>query len=210
MVQALWLVKHWMMYNKIINMNKVLISISIVVLILASCGRSPEDTGRTFVPDMQYSSAYEPYAPGPNVKGSNLNDGLSARKPVKGTIPRGHYVYHLEDTDEDRELSKEVASPIEKTEQTLSHGKDLYNIYCGICHGEKGDGNGEIVANGEYKPVPTSYIEGRGLELTEGEIYHAITYGKNMMGHYRAQLDSRERWEVTQYVQSLQKKAKGE
>lgn len=74
----------------------------------------------------------------------------------------------------------------------------------------KRDGNGEIVANGEYKPVPTSYLEGRGAELTEGEIYHALTYGKNMMGHYRAQLDSRERWIVTHYVQSLQNQEKGE
>jgi mono/diheme cytochrome c family protein len=198
------------MYNKLKNMNKVLILFSLIVLMILSCGRSPEDTGRTYVPDMQYSSAYEPYAPGPNVEGSSLNDGLSAREPVKGTIPRGHLTYHLEDTDEDREKSKAITSPIEKSDKSLAKGKHLYNIYCGVCHGEKGDGNGVIVANGEYKPVPTSYLEGRGMELTEGEIYHAITYGKNMMGHYRAQLDSRERWVVTQYVQSLQKKAKGE
>lgn len=119
-------------------MNKILILFPVFILILISCGRSPEDTGRTFVPDMQYSSAYEPYAPGPNVEGSTLNDGLSARQPVAGTIPRGHYPYHLKDTDEDREKSKDVTSPIEKSEKNLLKGKDLYNIYCGICHGEKG------------------------------------------------------------------------
>ena len=117
MVQVQWSVKHWMMYNKFMNMNKVLILFSLIVLIMLSCGRAPEDTGRTFVPDMQYSSAYEPYAPGPNVEGSSLNDGLSAREPVKGTIPRGHFTYHLKDTDEDREKSKEVISPIEKSDK---------------------------------------------------------------------------------------------
>lgn len=197
------------MRNKQGDIMKQII-LSLAILVLVSCGRDPEDTGRTFVPDMQYSSAYEPYAPGPKVDGSTLNDGLSARKPVKGTIPRGHITYHLKDTDEDREKSKEVKSPVERTESTQLKGKELYNIYCGVCHGEKGDGNGEIVANGHYKPVPTSYIEGRGLELTEGEIYHAMTYGKNMMGHYRSQLNSRERWLVTHYVQTLQEKAKGE
>ena len=184
--------------------------LSLSLLILASCGRDPEDTGRTFIPDMQYSSAYESYVPGPNVEGSTLNDGLSARQPVSGTVPRGHLVYELNDTEEDREKSKEIKTAIARSEETELKGKDLYNIYCGICHGEKGDGNGEIVANGHYKPVPTSYIEGRGVLLTEGEIYHAISYGKNMMGHYRSQLDSRERWMVTHYVQTLQEKAKGE
>jgi cytochrome c553 len=198
------------MQNKVRNMNKLLIIASVLIMIFSSCGRSPEDTGRTFVPDMQYSSAYEPYAPGPIVEGSTLGDGLSARKPVKGTIPRGHITYHLNDTEEDREKSKEVKSIVLRTEETVQQGKDLYNIYCAICHGDKGDGNGYIVENGHYKPVPTSYIEGRGNELTEGEIYHAMTYGKNMMGHYRSQLTSKERWVVTHYVQSLQEKAKGE
>ena len=85
--------------------------LSLSLLILASCGRDPEDTGRTFIPDMQYSSAYESYVPGPNVEGSTLNDGLSARQPVSGTVPRGHLVYELNDTEEDRENQRKLKLP---------------------------------------------------------------------------------------------------
>ena len=79
---------------KDMKLNFSYLIIVIVVLTLMSCGKSPEDTGRTFIPDMQYSSAYEPYSEGPQIEGSTFKNGASARKPVEGTIPRGHIPYH--------------------------------------------------------------------------------------------------------------------
>ena len=42
-------------------------------------------------------------------------------------------------------------------------------------------------------------------DLTDGKIYHTITYGVNAMGSYASQLSPEERWKVVQYVHQLQK-----
>ena len=40
-------------------------------------------------------------------------------------------------------------------------------------------------------------------EITEGSIYHVITYGLNSMGSHANQLTQEERWQVTDYVLKL-------
>ena len=42
-------------------------------------------------------------------------------------------------------------------------------------------------------------------DLTDGKIYHTITYGLNSMGSYASQLEPDERWKVVLYVHQLQK-----
>jgi len=74
-------------------------------------------------------------------------------------------------------------------------------VYCGICHGAKGDGQGWLVQREKILGVPSYADAARNINL--GSTYHVIYYGLNSMGSYAGQLDYKERWQVTEYVMKL-------
>lgn len=172
---------------------------------LSSCSsdevqREPESV---FMPNMYYSIAYEPYSEDPN--GEN---NMEARLPVDGTIKRGFVPYEIPNTNEGyTEALNNLKSPIETTEESLETGMKLYNIYCISCHGETGDGQGKLVQNEKILGVP-SYGASRLPNITEGSIFHVMTYGKNMMGSHASQLTWDERWKVSQHVLKLRSELK--
>ena len=99
----------------------------------------------------------------------------------------------------DYEFAKaNLISPLDSTQVDLARGKELYDIYCGICHGNKGDGQGNLVKREKILGIPSYADVGRAI--TEGSIYHTIYYGKNAMGSYANQLNEEERWQVVAYV----------
>lgn len=129
--------------------------------------------------------------------------GSATRKPVEGSVASGMKPYPF--TKEEKELSKTLKSPFAYTKETLKEGKAYYEIFCDHCHGEKGDGNGPLVSLGVYPAQPPSYT-GAAKDLTPGEIYHAIYYGKGVMGSHASQISEDKRWKIVMYVESLQGK----
>ena len=81
---------------------------------------------------------------------------------------------------------------------------------CSHCHGYEGQGDGSIIKLQKF-PAPPSYSKGtssRGgamKDLTDGKIFHTITYGVNLMGPHKYQLTPEERWKIVMYVHELQK-----
>lgn len=174
------------------------------VALLASCSdrRKP---GRIYMPDMTYSRAYESYTANPN-----FADGLTARKPVEGTVKRGELLpYHLKDDSLGYALSAEVKNPLNMTETDLAEGKRLFNIYCAICHGTGLDGQGPLVKSGKYLAAPANFKDARYIAMPEGTMFHSITYGKNLMGSYASQVDRRQRWMIVAYIKSVQGQSSG-
>ena len=90
-------------------------------------------------------------------------------------------------------------SPLLKNEENLTKGKELYAVYCAVCHGSKGDGQGILMTREKFLGIP-SYAD---RDITDGSIYHVLMYGKNLMGSHASQVDSKERWQISQYVLSL-------
>lgn len=127
--------------------------------------------------------------------------------PINGSVP-----YYYKDTEEERTraMSEIVRNPFLITKDALKKGKDLYTIYCGLCHGEKGDGNGFLYDHPEakYPAKPANLISDDFIAASEGRYYHAIMYGKNVMGSYADKLSYTERWNVIHYIRSLQANAK--
>ncbi|QMU66635.1 MAG: c-type cytochrome [Flavobacteriaceae bacterium] len=146
------------------------------------------------MPDMYVSVPY-------NTNGASGIDGSPVNmKPVAGTISRGNTPYEYADTNADYERAKQtLKSPLEKNEKNLENGKKMYAIYCTSCHGKKGDGNGVLSQRGKFEGIPNY----KDRDLTEGNIYHVIIYGKNLMGSHASQLTDKERWQVVQYVEQL-------
>ena len=133
--------------------------------------------------------------------------------------PNGSVPYYYSNTEEERlRATREIVkNPYPITATGLEHGKALYNIYCGICHGVNGDGQGYLVREedpakgivaGVYPAAPANLLLDTFVNASPGRIYHAIMYGRNVMGSYADKLTFRERWEVIHYIRSLQAKTK--
>ena len=168
-----------------------------ICLITVSCFDSSKPNYQ-FFPNMYESVGYGTYD-----ESDAFNNGIEAQLPVEGTIPRGWVPYEFEDTNEGYDLAKNTLfSPIEKNAKNLAQGKELYGVYCAVCHGSKGDGQGILMKREKFLGIP-SYAD---RDITEGSTYHVLMYGKNLMGSHASQVDSKERWQISQYVLSLREK----
>ena len=186
---------------------------AIVLALFAACNAHGDFPGREYMPDMGHSQAYESYVPSDRLMINTgeeeptplFADGKVAREPVPGTIARGHVPYYFEDTEEDRKRAgRELVNPFNAMhDQVIEEAKNNYTIYCAVCHGDKGDGQGTIVKSGKFPPPP-SYFREDILALPEGQMFHSIHYGKNLMGSYAGQLTKEERWQVVSYIKQMQ------
>jgi len=186
-------------------MNKtksIVVGALIVGLAISACntGGKRRNPGKTYAPDMTYSRAYDAYTSNPN-----FEDGQTSRLPVPGTIAQGH---ELPDrlVEGDTNAYKTLTTSLRFNEDELNEGKRLYDIYCGICHGQALDGNGPLYngGNGKFAAAPANFKDGKYLNMSVGHMYAAIKFGKNMMGSYAAQLDVKERWQVIAYIKKVQ------
>jgi mono/diheme cytochrome c family protein len=90
---------------------------------------------------------------------------------------------------------------------TMTEANRLYLVNCGICHGTKLDGNGPLYRGGDgpFPAKPATLVGDAKYEaMPEGQMYYSVTYGKNKMGSYASQLDTRQRWMVIAYIKSKQ------
>ncbi len=160
--------------------------------------------------------------------GKTLLELSSPRKPINGTIPRGYaggskktdrgivgtqngsvpYYYADTEPERTRATNEILDNPFPISEAAIADGKNLYNIFCATCHGEKGDGNGYLVRDngGVYPAQPANLINEEFTAASNGRFYHALIYGKNVMGGYADKVSYEERWNVIHYIRSLQAK----
>ncbi|NQX86089.1 MAG: cytochrome c [Flavobacteriaceae bacterium] len=176
---------------------KGLIKIVVVTVLIGSvysCNDKSKPNYQYF-PNMYKSVGYETYGEYEVFPGEQ-----EALIPPSGTLPRGYSLYEYPNTNEGYDMAKQDSkNPLDSTQIDLVRGKELYDIYCGICHGNKGKGQGKLVKNEKILGVPSYGTR----DVTEGSIYHVIYYGINSMGSYSNQLNEEERWQVTAYVQKL-------
>jgi len=178
---------------------KSLIKILVLVVMTSLVFSCKKDTrpNYQFMPNMYEPIGNETYGEYEVFPGQQ-----SAMLPVEGTIARGYSLFDYVNTNEDFERAKlELMSPLDSTQIDLARGKELYDIYCGICHGNKGQGQGNLVKREKILGIPSYDDVGRAI--TQGGIYHTIYYGKNAMGSYANQLNEEERWQVVAYVLDL-------
>ena len=187
-------------------------SILAVVFAGQACVHTEENSpGFEYMPDMYRGPAIEAYEDYGEIRDTireELNNTISARKPVEGTIPYSNNMvndmpYPYPDTNEGYEKAgKELTSPLEPTAEVIARGEAIYNDFCIHCHGEEGKGDGPVIVNGGH-PAPQAY-DGPLKDLPEGKMFHTLTYGKGVMGSHASQLSKTERWEVVAYVRVLQ------
>lgn len=192
---------------KFFIMKKESIRLFFIILIcVVFSGTNKFYPRRVYMTEMYYSEAYEPYSTPlrPFGKKTNklLNKGNTALIPGDGIVPRTVnqiLPYTLPNSNKGYLLSLKITeSPLKRKD--IERGKFMYKINCAICHGEIGDGKGELVKNEKILGVP-NYKE---RKITLGSIFHVMKYGKNNMGVYCSELTQEDLWKIAEYVILLQ------
>jgi mono/diheme cytochrome c family protein len=166
--------------------------------------------------DMQDQPKMKPY------RGTSFfSDGISSRPPVPNTIPRGFLktdsvlftgkkqksgqavpapspasgttAAYTDDTD---------VFPFPITEATVQRGRERYEIFCSVCHGLTGYGDGMIVRRGFRRAA--SFHDDRLRQAPVGHFFDAITNGWGAMPSYAAQIPVQDRWAIIAYIRALQ------
>ncbi len=161
-------------------------------------------------PDMEWQPKLRP-----QTANAFFDDGMSSRLPVEGTIARSlpiqvgeKQVYPWQDTPV---TTGRVAgttnfvelNPLPITAELLQRGQEVFNINCAACHSKLGDGNGTPKRINAMAVVGNLHDQ-RIVELTDGELFNTVSYGKNLMPSYAANLPIRDRWAAIAYLRALQ------
>jgi len=199
-------------------MKKIAIITGVItaVMLLGSCRSNNKSTGHAYMPDMAYSRAYETYAELDSTKFTNDPKLAGSmiyydRAPVPGTVARDEMARFELAMDKGTDTTNYVASKVIPNPLPPLSSVDsieaarLYLINCGICHGDKLDGNGPLYNDGKgpYLAAPKNLVADPIVsKMPDGQMFYVITYGKNAMGSYASQLSTKQRWMVTHYVKS--------
>jgi mono/diheme cytochrome c family protein len=94
--------------------------------------------------------------------------------------------------------------PIPITKEDMKRGQERYDIFCSVCHGATGNGDGMIARRGFNKPLPASYHQDRLRQAPVGHFFDAMTNGWGAMPAYAAQIPVEDRWRIIAYIRALQ------
>ncbi len=200
--------------------------------LLAGCKAGGDNQGREYAPNMYHSVAYEPLtqitdeSAGTwvnsldNGRGEYFNSNkynphrMNMREPAPNTVKRnkqGWLPYRL--GKDDLIAAAENKNPLDSSAAIIAEGKALYAVYCNHCHGPKGQGDGKVATGVTIDGVEKGLVGGVAnltgeayLNITEGHIFHVITWGKGLMQAHGSQVSPEDRWKIAKYVKTLQKK----
>ena len=164
-----------------------------LLLVFGACNRDNNYT--------VYSNAFDAYSSSPL-----YSDSMHMMLPVEGTVPRSMipYQYDAKSFDEQQRAGRELVNPMEPTKENLERGKAEFEIYCAMCHGTDGRGDGHLFTAGLFPAKPTSLRDDYVQSKPDGEIFHVITRGSisGLMGSHASQIKPDDRWRIVTYVKN--------
>jgi mono/diheme cytochrome c family protein len=129
-------------------------------------------------------------------------DGAASRPIPPHTVARGFL-------DEDQAFYAGMIGtnlvtqfPFPVTRPALERGRERFEIYCAVCHGATGEGDGMIVQRGF--PAPPSFHLERLREAPVGHFYDVMTRGYGVMYSYASRVEPADRWAIAAYIRALQ------
>lgn len=170
--------------------------------------------------DMQDQPRYETYA-----KSDFFSDGKAMREPPEGTVARGQlrenkafWTGKKENADPNIQVETTTDAsgntlvssfpndiekiPVPVTKELVDRGEQRFNIYCIVCHGAVGNGDGMIVRRGY--PQPPTYHDDRLRNAPDGHFFDVMTNGWGKMNSYASQIPAADRWAIVAYIRALQ------
>ena len=93
-------------------------------------------------------------------------------------------------------------NPVKPTPESLAKGKKMYAIDCAMCHGEKGDGKGDM----EMKNATNFTNPDVQKAHTDGEWFQIIRKGKGEMPPEGDRAKDNDIWNMVNYIREFAKK----
>lgn len=167
-------------------MRKPLLLSVLALPLLAGCHR-----------DMYVQPSKRPLDPA-----TSFADGASARQIETGTVSREDPAVPgpVETGWENGQLVLQIPVPI--TPRLLARGQQQFGIFCAVCHGSEGYGQGMIVQRGF--PEPPSFHTDRLRKAPAGHFFDVMTRGYGVMYPYASRVAPADRWAITAYIRALQ------
>jgi mono/diheme cytochrome c family protein len=170
--------------------------------------------------DMQDQPSLKPYK-----ESSFYTDKRGMRDLPEGTVARGqlredvaYYTGKKKDADPNAQSESTTdasgntlvssfpndvtAFPLTVDKKLLDRGQERYNIYCIVCHGPVGKGDGMVVRRGYSQP--STYHDDRLRNAPVGHFFDVITNGWGKMNGYASQIPVEDRWAIVTYIRALQ------
>lgn len=97
----------------------------------------------------------------------------------------------------------ELKNPVEATPASVEKGRQLFQIYCVVCHGVEAKGNGPMAKR--LTTPPGDLTQPSTAEQPDGYLYTMIREGSDAMPGHAEGLSIRERWDIVNYLRHLQK-----
>ena len=97
--------------------------------------------------------------------------------------------------------------PFQISPAVMGRGQQRFGIYCAVCHGATGAGNG--IAQRFGLNTVQSLLQDRIRTMADGEIFNTVTHGKNTMLGYGDRIQVIDRWAIIAYLRALQKSQGG-
>ena len=104
----------------------------------------------------------------------------------------------------DQKASPEVVNrknPVAPSASSIAEGKKLFTSDCVMCHGQEGDGKGELAVTMKLHP-PDYRDEIAMKKFTDGELFDIITNGKGEMPPEGKRATTQQIWNLVNYVRS--------
>ena len=96
-----------------------------------------------------------------------------------------------------------LKNPLKDNATSAAEGKKLYTVYCAVCHGDRGKGDGP--AGIAITPRPADHSTQKFQAQTDGAIYWKLTTGRPPMASYKTSLKDEQRWQLVDYIRELGK-----
>jgi len=94
-----------------------------------------------------------------------------------------------------------VKSPFSNVVEMEEKGQKLYNVYCRMCHGETGLGDG--AAGSSLDPKPANFHRGKVQRQTDGALFYKVSNGRGSMPAFKNSLSEEQRWQLVSYIRKL-------
>lgn len=100
------------------------------------------------------------------------------------------------------EEEKNRKNPVPASPESVEIGKKLYPSQCGLCHGEKGDGKGDLAVELKLE-VPDFTTAEWQKKRTDGELNYILTTGHGRMPGQGGRLQEAQKWHLVNFLRTL-------
>jgi mono/diheme cytochrome c family protein len=124
-------------------------------------------------------------------------------QPVEGTVPVSGTEVVLPAVPQNQAALDRLRNPVQRTAASIERGRDRYDIYCAVCHGADGLGDGPVASS--LANAVRNLTDQRVLDQSDGWMYAVIAKGFGaLMPGYGGRIQPEDRWHIVNYVRTLQ------